>query len=128
MNAATLDGFVQLERSVSREKGEFALFALFAREDLPDRRDLVVAAPWVRSQEEGAEYLVQEIQKLLSSAVLTDLSRIVIVKPSDPPVEAINRAIHVQHGRAEVRDSGFFGVPIKHGYVITSQRLAPATR
>lgn len=128
MNAETLDGFIKLEREVSRDKGEFVLFALFAREDLPDRWDLVIAAPWVRTQKEGAEYFVQEIQKLLSAAVLTDLSRIVFVKPTDPPVEAINRAIHIEHGNVEVRDSNFFGVPIKHGYIITSQRLASVAK
>jgi len=128
MNATTLDGFIHLERAVSRDKGGFALFALFAREDLPDRWDLIVAAPWIRSQKEGADYLVQEIQKHLSSAVLTDLSRIVVVKPADAQVQAINMSIQVEHGRAEIRNSDMFGVPIKRGYIITSQRLGSAAK
>src|SRR5437762_11557184 len=99
MNASTLDGFVRLEQTISQERGAFALFALFAREDLPDRWDLVVAAPWVKSQQEGAEYFVQEIQKKLGSPVLTILSRIVFVQPAEPPVRAINAAMHVEHSQ-----------------------------
>jgi len=35
---------------------------------------------------------------------------------------AIHKAIKVRHGMVEVRDSISFGVPIKHAYIITSQR------
>ena len=126
MNATDVEHFKKLERDISQKRGAFVLFALFAREDLPDRWDLVVAAPWVKSQQEGAEYFVQEIQKKLGSPVLNILSRIVFVQPTDPPVRAINTAMHVEHGQAEIRDSNFFGVPIKHAFIITSQSLAPS--
>ncbi len=121
MNQTDVQHFIKLERDISDKKGDFTLFALFAREDLPDRWDLVVAAPWVRSQEEGAKYFVEEIQKKLGSPVLNVLSRIVFVQPTDPPVRAINAAMQVQHGQAEIRDSNFFGVPIKHAFIITSR-------
>ena len=125
MNTSDVEHFIKLERDISQKRGAFALFALFEREELPDRWDLVVAAPWVKSQQEGAAYFVEEIQRKLGSAVLNILSRIVFVQPNDAPVRAINAAMRVEHGQAEIRDSDFFGVPIKHAFIITSQALTP---
>ena len=127
MNKALVDRFANLEKEISEKKGPFALFALFAREDLPDRWDLIVAAPWAKTPQEGVSYLVAEIKKTIGSPALTDLSRIVFVAPTDAPVQAINSAVHIQHGIAEIKDSNFFGLPIKHAWVITSQSLAPST-
>jgi hypothetical protein len=42
-----IDKYIELERSISYEKGDFSLFALFLREDAADIWDLVVAAPWI---------------------------------------------------------------------------------
>lgn len=115
--------FAGLESRIAQEKGEFALFALFLREDVPDRWDLIVSAPWVGTDREAAlNYFVEEIKSVLGSQDLTVLSRIVFIDPSDPAVENLNRAIHVEHGTAEVRDSNFFGLPIKHAFIITSKR------
>ena len=127
MNDKLVDRFASLEKEISQKKGPFALFALFAREDLPDRWDLVVAAPWAETPQEGVSYLVAEIKSNIGSPALTELSRIVFVAPNDPPVQAINNAVHIQHGKAEIKDSNFFGLPIKHAWVITSQSLAPNT-
>ncbi len=115
--------FTRLESRIAEEKGDFALFALFLREDVPDRWDLIVSAPWVGSDKQAAlDYLIGRIKTLLSPQDLTALSRIVIVDPDDAAVSDLNRAIHVEHGTAEVRDSSFFGLPIKHAYIITSKR------
>jgi len=57
---------------------------------------------------------------------LTSLSRIVVIDPARGR-QALNRAIQIEHGRVEVRDSSFFGLTVKHAYIITSQRpQAPA--
>jgi hypothetical protein len=47
---------------------------------------------------------------------------IVILEKGNPVLEAIHRAIKVRHGMVEVGDSISFGVPIKHAYIITSER------
>lgn len=114
--------FTRLESRIAEEKGDFALFALFLREDVPDRWDLIVSAPWVGPDRQAAlNYLVNEIKSFLGPQDLTALSRIVIVDPNDAEVQNLNRAISVEHGAAEVRDSNFFGLPIKHAYIITSK-------
>ncbi len=115
--------FTDLESQLAREKGDFALFALLLREDVPDRWDLVVSAPWVVEDRQAAlQFFIKRIQSQLGAPILTDLSRIVFVDPQDPSVQNLNRAIHVEHGVVEVKDSDFFGLPIKHAYIITSKR------
>ena len=104
------------------------LFALFMREDVPDRWDLIVAAPWVGSEKSGAvDYFVDQIKSQLGLQDLTRLARIVVVDPEDAAVQALNRTIQIEHGGVEVRDIHFSGLPIKHAFIITSQRPpAPA--
>jgi hypothetical protein len=119
-----VDKFVALEREISAERGSFALFGLFLREDAADRWDLVVAAPWFSSNEKKVlDYLTQKIQSRLKPHELVLLSRIVVADPSDASVKAIQAAFKIEHGKAEIRDSVFFGLHIRHAYVITSQRL-----
>src|SRR5579864_8767271 len=117
-----VNNFSRLESRISEKKGDFTLFALFLREDVADRWDLMVSAPWVGTDRKGAlQYFVDEIRSFLGPEDLTVLARIVIVDPNDAAVQNLNRAISVEHGRTEVRDSNFFGLPIKHAYIITSK-------
>jgi hypothetical protein len=124
------DSFTRLESEIAKEKGDFALFALFLREDVPDRWDLIISAPWATADRKAAlEYVINRIRSQLGAPVLTDLSRIVFVDPQDVAVQNLNRAIHVEHGSVEVKDSNFFGLPVKHAYIITSKRPnAPVAR
>ncbi|MGH9874633.1 MAG: hypothetical protein ACRD9S_19420 [Pyrinomonadaceae bacterium] len=130
-----LEGFIELERSIASEKGEFGLFALFLREDAGAgsgtsgysgyfaKWDLIVAAPWIEGErKEALSHITRRIQETFTPEELSQLSRIVLIDLANPEVEAINRAIRVQHGRAEIHDSNFFGLQIKHAYIITSQR------
>lgn len=115
--------FARLESQLAAEKGDFALFALFLREDVPDRWDLIVSAPWIdEDKQKAVAYLVGEIKSKLGEEDLTNLSRIVVVDPDDLAVQNLNRAIHVEHGNVEVRDSNFFGQAIKDAHIITSKR------
>jgi len=119
-----LEKFVNLERTLSRERGEFSLFALFLREDALEKWDLIVAAPWVDDDRKAAlADITKRIQQEFRPDELSHLSRVVLVDQANPAVTALNRAVRIQHGRNEVRDTNFFGLQIKHGYVITSQRL-----
>jgi hypothetical protein len=120
--------FLELESHIAEEKGAFALFALFLREDAPNRWDLIVAAPWAGNDTRTAvNYFVGQIKSRLGEQWLTNLSRIVVVDPEEAGVQALNRSIQIEHGKVEVRDSSFFGLPVKQAYIITSKRPpAPA--
>ncbi len=114
--------FAKLESDVAAARGDFTLFALFLREDVPDRCDLIISAPWASADQKGSlDYLVNRIKSDLGPADLTQLSRIVFIDPTDVSVRALNQAIHVEHGSVELRDSSFFGLPIKHAFIITSK-------
>lgn len=122
------DKFRDLERRIAEAKGDFVLFALFLREDVPDRWDLIVSAPWVGSNKrEAVDFFVSQIKLQLGEGDLTNLSRIIVVDPADAAVQALNQTVQIEHGGVEVRDSSFFGLPIKHAYIITSKRPAAPT-
>lgn len=114
--------FARLESEIAARKGSFVLFALFLREDVPDRWDLIVSAPWISSDKQGAVgFLIDQIKSQLGAEDLTRLSRIVPVDPEHVAVQDFNRAIQVEHGSVELRDRDIFGLSIKHAYVITSK-------
>jgi hypothetical protein len=120
------DKFRVLESRIAEERGDFALFALFLREDAPDRWDLIVSAPWLDSDKRRAvDYFVEQIKSRLGEEVLINLSTIVVADPRDASVQALNHAVEAEHGGIEIRDSNFFGLPVKHAFIITS-KLPPA--
>ena len=112
-----------VERQIAEERGPFVLFALFLREDAQDKWDLVASAPWLEKDKQGAfELLANQIRSALTQEELLSISRIVLVDHNDPALQAVHRAIKAEHGMVEIRDSNFFGLQIKHAYIITSQR------
>ena len=116
--------FASLEAVVAKKKGDFSLFALFLREDAPDRWDLMVAATWAsQNKNETVEYLVNEIKSHpdLGPQELINLSRILVVVPHDPEVQKFTKTFPVEHGRLEVRDRIIFGLPIQHAFIITAK-------
>jgi hypothetical protein len=118
-----IEKLASLERDIASKKGEFSLFALFLREDTDGKWDLLASALWLEANSrESLEYLVNQLRSRLDTQELLSLSMIVILEKGDPVLEAIHRAIKVRHGMVEVGDSISFGVPIKHAYIITSER------
>ncbi|TYT75522.1 hypothetical protein [Desulfobotulus mexicanus] len=118
-----IEKFQKAEKSLSESKGPFELFALFLREDSPERWDLLISAEWARANKKASiNTIIEEIRKELSDPELLMLSRIVILDRDDEALKAIHRAGWVEHGLAEISDSNFSGLAIKHAYLITSQR------
>jgi hypothetical protein len=118
-----IEKLTSLERDIASEKGELSLFALFLREDTDGKWDLLASAPWLEADKrESFEYLVNQVRARLNMQELLSLSRIVVLEEDNPVLEAINNEVKVKHGIVEVSDSISFGVPIQHGYIITSER------
>ena len=116
--------FVQIERTLSSERGDFALFALFLREDSGDKWDLIVASRWIdENRKEALSFITHRIAEALSADELPMLSRVVLVELANPSVRAVNQAVQIVSGVAEITNSNFFGLEIKHAYIITSQHL-----
>jgi len=111
----------RIERELSRKKGSFALFGLFLREDVSDRWDLLVAAPWMEGREvEAVRLIASKLTKELETEELLRISRIIPLSVRDPEVERIASAIHVEHGNIEITNCNFFGLWIPKAVLITS--------
>lgn len=103
-----LEKFVELERGLAEEHGQFSLFALFLREDSTDKWDLVVAAPWIEeNRKEGLAQISNRVQQAFVPEELSRLSRVVLIDDFNPALKAMPQALHSQHGTNEVRDSNF---------------------
>ena len=112
-----------IEQRMAEEKGQFDLFALFLREDSPNRWDLVVSSDWINEgKKQALQYIAKNVQETLSKDELLNLSRITIIDQHSPALEAFHKAVRVEHGMTEVKDGNFFGLQIKQAYIITSKR------
>jgi len=101
----TIDKLSLLEKSLSGEKGNFSLFALFLREDSEDRWDLVLSAPWLKSNDrKDYKFIASRVKEILNKDELISLSRIVLLDKGNQILEAVNRAISIEHGKVECKD------------------------
>jgi hypothetical protein len=113
-----------VEADIAREKGSLNLFAVFDREDVHDRWDLVIAASCARFDEPTLRYVIDVIKRHLTRSEMTLLARIVILPADEEPVLSINARYDVEHGELEMNHPSRFGLPVKYGYIITSRRAA----
>lgn len=58
-----------------------------------------------------------EIGKIVQARI-----RVVVLEQDDAALKALHSAVHVEHSLAEISDSNFFGLSIKHAYLITSKK------
>lgn len=118
-----IEKFREIEASLSEEKGEFNLFALFLREESANKWDLLVSADWIEGKKSiSLQVIAKKIQEHLDKKELKNLSRIVLIEDDNPALEVFHKAISVEHGSAEIQESNFFGLQIKHAFIITSRR------
>ena len=110
------------------EKGPFNLFALFLREDAPDVWDLRRRGRVDRSEDQS-QALAELSKRSRIPARRRDherISRVVIVERANPTVKAIASALSITNGVAEeVANSNFFGLAIKHAFIIAAQLTPP---
>ena len=120
--------FREIELLMSTEKGAFNLFALFLREDSPNKWDLVVSAPWIKANDkETLDYFAKHLRSKLQPEELVSLSRVALLDEDNPALEKVHRAIRIEHGSIEMVDNNFFGMQIKHAFIITSRRRPAST-
>jgi hypothetical protein len=113
-----------VEAQIDREKGPLNLFALFEREDLSSRWDLVVAASWAKHDEPTLRYIAEVLKEHLRPEEMVLLARMVILDAHEEPVKALTSTFDVQHGHEEASNLARFGLPVDHGFIITSRRAA----
>lgn len=114
----------QVEADIAADKGSFTLFAFLEREDLSNRWDLVVAAPWAKDDNVTLDYVFAAMKRHLAPRDFVYIARIVVLDASDDPVRALTERFDVEHGSVELLYPQRFGLPVRFGYIITSRRAA----
>ena len=118
-----LEKFKTIEMELSEEEGNFNLFALFLREESANKWDLLVSADWIiNDQSDSLKTISAKVQEHLDNKEIINLSRIVLIKDNNPALQSLQESIHIEHGCAEIKDGNFFGLQIKHAYIITSRK------
>jgi len=113
-----------VERDIAQEKGSFNLFAFFEREDIYDRWDVVVSAPWAKFDMLTLDYVADVLRRHLQPSEMVRLARIVVLDAAEDPVKALTEKYQVEHGEIELNHPQRFGLPVKYGYIITARRAA----
>ncbi|HEX7316453.1 MAG TPA: hypothetical protein VF297_21295 [Pyrinomonadaceae bacterium] len=107
---------------ISAEKGEFELFGLFLREEAQDKWDLVISAPWLEDGKlKALGEFVQKAALIVGEQEFLTLSRIVTLNHDDPNLNTILEA--VEDIPVELWNTNFFGLEIKHAYILRAKRL-----
>jgi hypothetical protein len=114
----------EVERDIAEEKGPLNLFAFFEREDIYDRWDVVVSAPWANFDHDTFGYVPDVLKRHLTPAEMVRLARIVILPAGEDPVKALTESYQVEHGQIELNRPQDFGLPVKYGYIITARAAA----
>jgi len=118
-----LDKFVELERKIAKQKGNFTLFALFLRDNALNKWDLLVAAPWIEADRKTAlTYLSKQIQPSMTAEELLQISRIVLIDETNPTLDMIRNTLQPKQGVVEITDSDLFGLQIKRAFIISAQK------
>lgn len=113
-----------VERGIAGEKGRVNLFAFFERDDVYDRWDVVVAAPWAHHDRETLKYLADVLKRHLAPQEMVRLSRIVVLEVDEDPVKSLIEAYDVEHGQIRLTDPEDFNLPVRRGDIITARRAA----
>jgi hypothetical protein len=120
-----VDKLLDIEQRINQESGALVLFALFERDDAPGKWDLVVSAAWAKENQEKdlINRIAIQVRNDLRWEEKVMLSRILILDPQDPFVQAINGMANVDHAK-DLRITNFVinGTSIKDSYIITSRR------
>lgn len=119
-----IDKLRQVMEELSAEKGEFVLFGLFLREEAQDKWDLVISATWLEDGKlKALAEFVQKAASIIGEQEFLALSRIVTLNHDDPNLASILDAVEVENDPLELWNTSFFGLEIKHAYILRAKRL-----
>jgi hypothetical protein len=100
----------------------------FLREDAPDVWDLVVAAKWVEEDRPAAlADISRRVRDSLRADEITKISRVVVERTA-PALKALASAVSTEHAIAEVANSTFFGLSIRHAFLIAVELNPPPNK
>jgi hypothetical protein len=123
MKPSFLEKLTAIERSLSREKGDFEVFGVVLPEKTLQRWDLIVAAPWLDSRTlQSYRVVAAPLQATFTPNDWLEFSRIVILKKGAPFLEDVLALTTVEHGLYEIVNMTLSGISIRRAYIITAKR------
>lgn len=103
--------------------GTVFLLALFERDDVPGKWDIVFSSDWSDGDPTRATRIISDkIIPKLDKEELSALSRIAVIPSTEPAVIRLSSAINISGGCSEISESNFMGVQIKHAFVLRCKR------
>ena len=109
---------------LDNEKGPVLFYALFLREDSPNKWDLIVSSDWLESINiDSYRIVTNKIQNGFSQNELLQISRVVVLDENDPMMIFLRSSFNVigdasmEFSNCEL-SSEFFKFPIKHAYIL----------
>ena len=118
-SVAVAEKFREAEEKVARQQGDFTLFALFEREEVPGKWDLV-AAPWLDTSRNSIKELIDALNAFFDVKDWKIIATVVPMKESSDFVQAITRKYHFEHQLEEIGSTYVNGLYITHAFLITS--------
>jgi hypothetical protein len=113
-----------VEREITAESGEFALFALFHIEGDPHECwDLVLAAPWLdeKNKPKNLRRILQVLQTRLGIKDFLRVGRVMILPVVHPDIGALLRRYPAEDRVVEICHRELLGQYIDEGYIMTSR-------
>ena len=116
---------------IARERGEFTLFAVMHRLDVPDWWDVIVAAPWLDTESiKDYRYFAAKLLPFFSWDRTPRLSHVSILALNNPVVRALLASPDLQPGRVCLMTEPAGPVEFDKGFLVARKpmKLATATR
>lgn len=117
----------QLIKNLEKEQGPLLICALFLREDMLEKWDIIISASWLNSAEmQSYKIISSKLRESLSDSELVQISRIVIIDTDDPVVSYLQGLETISNGGyKELRAdelSEKFKFTIKKAYLLRCQK------
>ena len=116
--------FQQAEWDISQECGQFTLFGLFERVDIPSKYDVVMSAPWLRDDADSMNLMFDLAHASIGNDNWFSKIGIFVIVPGNGPFAA---AVHevlsndpVQHSMKRITNFFYDGEIIRDAVIITS--------
>lgn len=119
-----IENIKEVDKLISKEKGNFNLFGIFIREGLNGKWDILASADWISYNNEGEalKYFIQKLKKKLSEDDIMKIASIILLEPKEPFVKSINNSINTLHSAIKINGDYFNDLFIQNAFIFTSQK------
>jgi hypothetical protein len=117
----TIDPIKEIAKEITEEYGRLNLFALYEREDLKDKWDVLISVSIPKEKKnELINKVITKFRIKLQPSDLIKISRFVFLEPNYTLVQNINLFTQTENSDIEIRNSTINNVRIGHAIVISS--------